>query len=255
MRGSGVRSCGVHGRETRCGIVGRVPIVKRLPLVPPRRWVRRAVVTGGLAVGLAVLTMAAGGLWVSARSAGHVHAEATVPAAPVALVLGAEVYPGGTPSPFLAARLDIARRLLAAGKVKAIVVSGDHGHWDYDEPGAMQVYLIARGVPAQQIVLDYAGFDTYDSCSRARRVFGVRQAIVVTQSYHIERAVALCRQLGVDASGVGDDTVRIYRNPWWHSVFRERGAVVKALVDVLSHRDPVFLGRPETGVEDALAGH
>jgi vancomycin permeability regulator SanA len=212
------------------------------------RLVRKAVLAGALAV----LILAGCGLWVDGRAVGHVYAEADVPAAPVALVLGAEVYPGGTPSPFLAARLDIARRLLVAGKVKAILVSGDHSRWEYDEPGAMQVYLIARGVPASQVVLDYAGFDTYDSCARARRVFGVRQAIVVTQSYHIERAVALCRQLGVEADGVGDDTVRIYTEPWAHSMVRERGAIVKAVADVVSHRDPVFLGRHETGVENAL---
>jgi vancomycin permeability regulator SanA len=216
------------------------------------RWFRRIVVSGSLAVALAVLVMAAGGLWVDARSSGHVFSESAVPDAPVALVLGAEVYADGEPSPFLAARLDIARRLLAAGKVKAILVSGDHGRWAYDEPGSMQVYLIARGVPATRIVLDYAGFDTYDSCARAKKIFGVRQAIVVTQSYHIGRAVALCRQLGVDASGVGDDTVRIYTAPWRHSVVRERGAAVKALYDAVSHRDPVLLGRHETGVDDAL---
>jgi vancomycin permeability regulator SanA len=208
--------------------------------------IRRLLTAGALATALAVLVMAAGGLWVGARSAGHVYSEAAVPAAPVALVLGAV-------SPFLAARLDIARRLYAAGKVKAILVSGDHSRWDYDEPGAMQVYLVARGVPATSVVLDYAGFDTYDSCARAKRIFGVSQAIVVTQSYHIDRAVALCRTLGVEATGVGDDTVRIYRGPWEHSVVRERGAVVKALLDVISHRDPVFLGRHEVGVEDAIS--
>ena len=215
--------------------------------------VRRILTAGALATALVVLVMAAGGLWVGARSAGHVYSEASVPAAPVAIVLGAQVYDDGTVSPFLAARLDIARRLYAAGKVKAILVSGDHSRWAYDEPGDMEVYLVARGVPPRSVVLDYAGFDTYDSCARARRIFGVSRAIVVTQSYHIDRAVALCRTLGVEATGVGDDTVRIYHGPWEHSVVRERGAVVKALFDVVSHRDPVFLGRHEVGVEDAIS--
>ncbi|WP_433294861.1 SanA/YdcF family protein [Actinoplanes sp. CA-030573] len=228
---------------TRPGIVGRV-----LP-----RLLRRLLYAGAYATAFAVLVMAASSLWVIGRASGHVYDEKSVPPAPVALVLGAQVYQGGTPSPFLAARLDIAHRLLDAGKVRAILVSGDHRRWDYDEPGAMQVYLVARGVPASQVVLDYAGFDTYDSCARAKRIFGVTRAIVVTQSYHIDRAVALCRQLGVDASGVGDDSVRIYAGPWAHSVVRERGAVVKAAVDVLSHRDPVFLGRHEPGVDDALS--
>ncbi|MFI5892908.1 vancomycin high temperature exclusion protein [Actinoplanes sp. NPDC051513] len=227
---------------TRAGIVGRVLI----------RLLRRVILPGALLTALAVIAMTSCSLWVSIKAAGHVYDEQTVPAAPVAIVLGAEVYPGGTPSPFLAARLDIAHRLLEAGKVRAILVSGDHRRWDYDEPGAMQVYLVARGVPAQQVVLDHAGFDTYDSCARAKRVFGIAKAIVVTQSYHIDRAVALCRAQGIDATGVGDNSVRIYRGPWAHSMFRERGAIVKAAADALAHRDPVFLGRHEPGIDDAL---
>ena len=167
-------------------------------------------------------------------------------------MLGAQVDPGDTPSRFLAARLEVARQLFAAGTVKAILVSGDHGRWTYNEPGAMFLWLVERGVPAERIALDHAGFDTYDSCARARHVFGVRRAIVVTQSYHIERAVALCRHLGVDATGVGDDTVRVYRLPWLSSAGRENGAVVKALIDVASGRDPVHLGRRETTVDDAV---
>jgi vancomycin permeability regulator SanA len=219
----------------------------------PRKWLRRGFVAGVLCVAATLQAMTAGDLWVRAGSAGHVYAEADVPAAPVALVLGAQVYDDGNPSPFLAARLEIARRLLADGKVGAILVSGDHMNWEYNEPGAMFRWLIGHGVPSERIALDHAGFDTYDSCARAKRVFGVRQAIVVTQTYHIERAVALCRRLGVDATGVGDDSVRIYTEPWRNSVVRERGALVKALVDVASHRDPVFLGPHETSVEAALA--
>ena len=216
-------------------------------------WLRRAVAAGALAVAAAVLSAAAGSLWASGGARGHVYAVDDVPAAPVALVLGAQVDPGGVPSPFLAARLEIARQLLAAGTVKAILVSGDHRRWEYNEPGAMFQWLIDRGVPSQRIALDHAGFDTYDSCARARHVFGVGKAIVVTQSYHIERAVALCRHLGVDAAGVGDDTVRVHRAPWLSSAGRENGAVVKALVDVASGRDPVFLGHRETTVDEAVA--
>ena len=218
-------------------------------------WFRRAVVAGALATAAAVLTLATAGLWVSARSQGHVYALSKVPAAPVALVLGAEVYyPSGQPSPFLAARLEIARQLFVTGKVKAILVSGDHRVWAYNEPGAMFEWLVAHGVPSDRIALDHAGFDTYDSCARANKIFGVRRAIVVTQTYHIDRAVALCRSLGVRADGVADDSVKIYRRPWFNSVVRERGAVVKALADVVSRRDPIFLGPHETSVEAALLG-
>jgi vancomycin permeability regulator SanA len=227
---------------TRPGIVGRVLL----------RVLRRTVFCGALATAIAIIAGSFCSLWVRAEAFGHVYDESSVPPAPVAIVLGAQVYADNEPSPFLAARLDIAKRLLDEGKVKAILVSGDHSRWNYDEPGSMQVYLVARGVPAAQVVLDYAGFDTYDSCARAKRVFGVRKAIVVTQSYHIDRAVTLCRGQGIDASGVGDDSVRVYTGPWAHSYVREQGAIVKAAVDTMSGRDPVFLGRHEPGVDDAL---
>jgi vancomycin permeability regulator SanA len=226
--------------------------VKRFFQVGFRRWLRRAVVAGGTAAVLGLLSVAGGEIWVRTAAHGRVFSEADIPDAPVALVLGAEVYADGSPSAFLAARLDIAKRLLEAGKVKVILLSGDNSRYSYDEPGDMEVYLIARGVPASQIVLDYAGFDTYDSCARAHRIFGVNRAIVVTQSFHIDRAIALCRSLGVNANGIGDSSVKIYTGPWRRDVIRERGANVKAVLDVVSRRDPVFLGRHETGVETAV---
>lgn len=218
-----------------------------------RVWLRRLVRLAFLAVGAGLLLTGGGLLWIKSAAAGHVHAIADVPDAPVALVLGAQVhYPEGVPSPFLAARLEIARQLLADGKVQAILLSGDHGDWSYDEPGAMSKWLTERGVPARKIVQDHAGFDTYDSCRRANRIFGVREAIVVTQSFHIDRAVALCRDAGIETSGVADETVKIYTRPWYASAVREPGAAVKAMYDVLTDRDPVYLGDPEPGVTDAL---
>ncbi|HEX7746776.1 MAG TPA: ElyC/SanA/YdcF family protein [Micromonosporaceae bacterium] len=216
------------------------------------RWLRRVAWLAGVGTVLATVLTAASVMWVRGGAEGHIFTEDTVPEAPVALVLGAQVYANGTPSPFLVARLEIARRLLVAGKVRAILVSGDHMRWEYDEPGAMLHWLLDRGVPARKVVLDHAGFDTYDSCARANRIFGIRRAIVVTQTYHLPRAVMLCRRLGVDADGVGDDTVRQYRRPWLISSTREQGACVKAVFDMISGREPVHLGRRETGVDDAL---
>jgi vancomycin permeability regulator SanA len=201
---------------------------------------------------VACLVSAVSVLWVRSAADGHIFAEQTVPAAPVALVLGTQVDSDGSPSPFLAARLELARRLFVSGKVRALLVSGDHMNWDYDEPDAMRSWLIDHGVPDQKIVLDYAGFDTYDSCARAVRIFGVRRAIVVTQTFHLPRAVMLCRRLGLDADGVGDDTVKRFTTSWRISAIREGGACVKAVFDVMSGRDPVHLGRHETGVENAL---
>ncbi|MDW5325772.1 vancomycin high temperature exclusion protein [Plantactinospora sp. KLBMP9567] len=222
--------------------------------VAGRGW-RRRLVLGALVVLLLVPVSVVGSVvWVRQSAREHVYALADVPAAPVALVLGARVYPDGTPAPFLAARLELAKELLAAGKVRAILVSGDHRSGVYDEPGAMSRWLVERGVPARLVVQDHAGFDTYDSCSRARRVFGVDRTIVVTQSFHIERAVTVCRRVGLDAVGVGDDSVRRFERAWRWGGFREHFAAVKAVYDVVSGRDPVFLGPAEPGVRDALAG-
>jgi vancomycin permeability regulator SanA len=192
-------------------------------------------------------------VWYVDRGAhGHVYSAADVPPAPVALVLRALVEPDGTPSAFLTARLELAKRLYDAGKVRVLLVSGDHSRPDYDEPDTMRAWLVAHGVPERVVVVDYAGFDTYDSCARANRIFGVRQAVVVTQTYHVDRAVTLCRRLGIDASGVGDDSVRGRWFSWWRASIREQGACVKAVLDLATGRDPKLLGPQENGVRDAL---
>jgi vancomycin permeability regulator SanA len=204
-------------------------------------------------VGLAGMMLLTGSIgYVRLTAAGHLYAENEVPAAPVALVLGARVYPNGTPSPFLAARLDLAHRLYSAGKVRVVLVSGDNMAKEYNEPDAMRTYLINAGMPAEAVVADYAGFDTYDSCARALRIFGVEQLIVVTQSYHLPRAVATCRALGVDATGVGDDRVRRFSRPWIQGVIRDQLACVKTVIDLVTQRDPV-LGQRQSSVTEALA--
>jgi vancomycin permeability regulator SanA len=204
-------------------------------------------------VGMAGVMLLAGSIgYVRLTAAGHLYSEDEVPAAPVALVLGARVFPDGTPSPFLAARLDLAYRLYSAGKVRVVLVSGNNMAEEHNEPDAMRTYLINAGLPADAVVADYAGFDTYDSCARALRIFGVEQLIVVTQSYHLPRAVATCRALGVDATGVGDKRVRRFSRSWVQGVIRDQVACLKTVVDLVTQRDPV-LGQRETSVTEALA--
>src|ERR1700760_5098570 len=130
---------------------------------------------------------------------------AKVPAAQAALVLGAQVYADGRPSIMLADRVHAAEALYRAGKVKKILVSGDHGRWSYDEPGTMRRMLLADGIPARDIFTDHAGFDTWDSAQRARRVFDVRSAIVVTQGFHMSRALYDARRAGLQVSGYDAD--------------------------------------------------
>jgi vancomycin permeability regulator SanA len=191
--------------------------------------------------------------FVRLTAAGHLFGEADVPAAPVALVLGAAVFPDGTPSPFLAARLDLAYRLYQAEKVQVVLVSGDGAAPEHNEPLAMRNYLLGLGVPAEKVVTDPAGYDTYDSCTRAQRIFGVAELIVVTQAYHLPRAVATCLRLGMRANGVGDDTVRQLERAWRRGYVRDQVACVKTVIDLATSRDPV-LGAPQTAVADALVG-
>ncbi|MGO4956975.1 SanA/YdcF family protein [Luteococcus sp. Sow4_B9] len=179
----------------------------------------------------------------------------------VALVLGAQVHPDGRPSRYLRGRLDTAHQLYKSGFVDVLLVSGDNGVDHYDEPTAMKRYLVEAGVPESDVVIDYAGFDTYDSCVRARRVFGVEQLVVVSQGYHLPRAVTTCRLVGVDAVGVGDWSVQrvgrfdgvpvLWRLGWTNFALRELPANVKMLWDVGTRRTPT-LGAPESGVADAL---
>jgi vancomycin permeability regulator SanA len=226
----------------------------------PRRWheirrrrcVRITVRTVAAITALGALLLAASITWTRIDSYGHIYSAADVPAAPVALVLGALVV-NGEPSDFLRARLLLAEQLYDTGKVHALLVSGDNSRDNYDEPDIMREWLIAHGIPSVKIVTDYAGFDTYSSCVRARKVFGVTRAIVVSQTYHLPRAVSLCRQVGVVADGVGDATVERDHLAWLRADVREQVADVKAVWDVLTDRRPEFLGPQEPGVRAALA--
>lgn len=190
--------------------------------------------------------------WVRWTARSGVHDVAHTEPTPVALVLGAGLTTQGTPTRFLAARLDLAAELHRSGTVAVLLVSGDNRTQDYDEPTAMFDHLVAAGVPAEDIVRDYAGRDTYDSCARARRIFGVDRLVLVSQGYHLPRAVATCRALGVDATGTGDWSMEeTYPGLWRSYTLREVAASWKTVADLVSGRDPV-LGKSETSVTDAL---
>jgi SanA protein len=125
-----------------------------------------------------------------------------------ALVPGALVYGSGQLSWVLRDRVDYGIALYNAGKVKKLLLTGDHGQKDYDEVNAMKDYAMAQGVPQDDIFLDHAGFSTYESMYRARDVFRASRVIVVTQEFHLSRAVYNARQLGLDAEGVASNPRR-----------------------------------------------
>jgi vancomycin permeability regulator SanA len=196
------------------------------------------LVAGAGVAGLAALAGAVA--FVRSKASGHIYAESDVPAAPAALVLGAKVNPDGTPSAFLTARLDLAKRLYDARLVETIIVSGNRLVPEFDEPAAMRDYLIRAGLPTEKVIVDPGGFDTYESCLRAQRILNLSQLIVVTQSYHLVRAVATCRALGIDAMGVGDESVRQHTIAWWRGAIRDQLACLKTIVDLVYRPNPKF---------------
>jgi SanA protein len=170
---------------------------------------------------------------------------ADVPARRVAIVFGAGLWRNGTATPVLQDRVQTAANLYFDGKVEKLLMSGDNRFVDYNEPAVMREVALSLGVPEDAIVLDYAGRRTYDTCYRAKAVFGVTEAILVTQAFHLPRAIYLCNQLGVDSVGVDAD-LRVYRRLsvlYWNA--RELPATVAALWDVNIGRPLPVLGNPE----------
>jgi len=166
-----------------------------------------------------------------------------VPSRPVAIVFGAGIRPDGGLSPMLRDRMDTAMDLYRAGVVRKLLVSGDNRFVDYDEPGRMYEYAIAHGLPPEDVVRDYAGRRTYDTCYRAPAIFGVTRAILVTQRFHLPRALFTCRNLGVDAVGFSADRRTYFSNPYYR--LRDAFASVLAWWDVAIARPTPVLGPKE----------
>ncbi len=209
-----------------------------------RRGRRRRPALRVLTAALCVLALGAGSvagpaLWTRWMARDRVLTAAQASARDVAIIYGAEMYPSGKPSPYLRARLDLGAQLYKAGKAKVLIVSGDDDASHNHEAANMKKYLVSVGVPAARIVEDAFGYDTYDTCVRARDVFGVTSALLVSQHYHLPRAVATCRAVGVDAVGVGDVSVKRTSKRWDEFARRELGANLKMVWDLVTRRVPV----------------
>lgn len=211
-----------------------------------------------LIAGLALITPLAALLYVGAATAPYrssvaeeipAGSEADAQGLRVAVVFGAGVR-GDRPTPMLAQRIEGAVALYKLGRVRKLLMTGDNSRADYDEVTVMRRYAEALGVPPGDITLDYAGFSTYESCYRLRPIFGVERAVLVTQSYHLPRAIYTCRALGVEAVGLAMPDWGRYANILIaRYTLREALATTKALVDVhLTRPLPTFLG-PYEGIE------
>ncbi|MEU3996386.1 ElyC/SanA/YdcF family protein [Streptomyces fungicidicus] len=219
----------------------------RRPRLPRTRTGWRRLVQGVVTVCVLALLPAT---WLRLTTDDRLRTTADVPRADVAVVFGAGLW-DGEPSPYLAHRLDAAAELYRAGRIEVVLVTGDNSREEYDEPDAMRAYLTRHGVPGSRIVSDYAGFDTWDSCVRAKKIFGVDRAVLISQGFHIRRAVALCETAGVSSYGVGvDDRHDV---TWYYGTVRELFAAGKAALDAAFRPDPHFLGPKEPGVRRALA--
>lgn len=191
--------------------------------------------------GVLLLTRLVTGFYARSRTYDTVNA----PAGRVAIVFGAGLGRDGSPSPVLRDRVATAVELYLSGKVEKILMSGDNRYLDYNEPGAMRSYALSLGVPSDAIVLDYAGRRTYDTCYRAGRIFKVKEAILVTQQFHLPRAIFTCNMLGLNVIGVrADRQVYLRRSRIvWNS--RETIATTVALWELFISKPLPVLGDPE----------
>jgi SanA protein len=221
-----------------CSVVGVHPNAMR-----ERRWLWRL----GIPVVLAGAWLAFEASRIESRSAPYVRTRPeSVPSSQVALVLGcSERMPDGRHNLFFVRRMAAAAELYRAGKAQYLLLSGDNSRPDYDEPSAMKGALMALGVPASRLVLDYAGFRTLDSVVRAKEVFGAQQLVIVSQRFHVVRAVYLARAHGLDAYGFEAEEVRGVGGAW--PKLREVASRVFAVLDVeVFHTEPRFTGPRES---------
>lgn len=158
------------------------------------------------------------------------------------IVLGASVYPDGTPSGILQDRLDDGIALYFAGAAPKIIMSGDNGTESYNECWAMKQYAISQGVPSEDVFCDHAGFSTYETMYRARHVFGADRVVIATQTYHLYRAVYDARGVGMEAIGVPSDYGEYVNQSWYD--FREIFARTKDFFQVLFSVPSTFVGDP-----------
>lgn len=194
-----------------------------------------------LLAALAILLVVTTRLVTGLQAHPHTYAVDDVPTERVAIVFGAGLWRDGSATPVLEDRVATAVELYHAGKVEVLLMSGDNRFIDYNEPAVMRDLALAQGVPAEKIVLDYAGRRTYDTCYRARDIFQVQSAILVTQAFHLPRALYLCNQLGVESVGV-EASGHAYRKStmlYWN--LRELLATVNAIWEInISHPIPVL---------------
>ena len=173
------------------------------------------------------------------------HSTEDSPSERVAIIFGAGLRRDGTPTAILRDRVETGASLYFAGKVEKLLMSGDNQVVEYNEPESMRQYALSLGVPDEAIVLDYAGRRTYDTCYRAKAIFGVDSALLVTQRFHLPRALFLCNALGVKAVGVEANNNSYLKRSLFIWNVREQFATFTAFMDVFVRKPIPILGQAE----------
>ena len=205
------------------------------------KWFRRNILRlGALALLPVLLPRLITGIYATNR----IYRENASPMERVAIIFGAGLRRDGTPTAMLRDRVLTGADLYFSGKVEKLLMSGDNRFENYNEPESMRQFALLAGVPDEAIVLDYAGRRTYDTCYRAKAIFGVESALLVTQKFHLPRAMFLCNMLGLNAIGVEA------RNCYWNGSpfvwdIREQFATLAAFLDLYVSSPSPVLGNPE----------
>lgn len=167
-----------------------------------------------------------------------------IPAGKVAIVFGAGLKSDGTVTRILRDRVNAAIQLYEAGKVEKILLSGDNRVVEYNEPAAMYEYAVSKGIPEEDLILDYAGRRTYDTCYRAKEIFQVEGAILVTQRFHLARALFLCKNFGVESTGYSANLSYYFKSSRLIWNIRELPATTVAIIDAWFRKPLPVLGDP-----------
>ena len=174
-----------------------------------------------------------------------IHSPETAPSKRVAIIFGAGLRWDGSPTAILRDRVETGANLYFGGRVEKLLMSGDNQVVEYNEPEAMRQYAVSLGIPDDAIVLDYAGRRTYDTCYRAKAIFGVDSALLVTQKFHLPRALFLCNALGVESVGVEANNNYYLKRSLLIWNIREQFATLSAFLDIFVEKPLPVLGKAE----------
>jgi SanA protein len=195
------------------------------------------------AIGLLIIALPR--VITSIHAFNRIYQKEHAPSARLAIVFGAGLRRDGSPTAVLRDRVETAADLYFSGKVEKILMSGDNRFEYYNQPGAMRSYALSLGVPEAAIAMDFAGRRTYDTCYRARAIFGVSEALLVSQKFHLPRALFLCNALGLNAYGIEANNNHYRRASLMIWNFREQIATIGAFIDVYVNSPLPVLGKPE----------